>query len=67
MKKLQIGNKAFISIVCPYCKCDEIHQREGIEPGHSYIELIRGEEYTCSYCGQELEVDMDFMYGFIRN
>ena len=63
----QLGNKAFINLICPYCKGDGVYEREGIDPGHSYLEFIQDEEYECDYCGKGMSVGNPFMYGFVRN
>ena len=66
-KSRLLPNRIYIEVVCPNCDGSEVHEREGVEPGHSYLEGYGGEEYECSFCQGEIVLGDGLLYGFVRN
>ena len=66
-EQLSLPSKDKFWIKCNACNLREIHTRPGVEPGHSYIEMVAGTPVTCSVCKAEMKILNEFMYGFVKN
>jgi len=67
-KEQKLPSSKYIKITCPYCKEDFAWITHDGPDRHEYVVDLRGVNMVeCPHCAEEMEVDFDTTFGFVKN
>jgi hypothetical protein len=62
-----LTDKNVFTASCQGCDVISMYERPGIEPGHSYLEEVKGTQIQCGICKKEMVVKDNWLFGFVEN